>query len=141
VVSGDVAYRIIYILAFIGAAPLSIIGILFAEGTVNSMLTNIGESNTIVISAAIAAVFVFVLIFTIVRYPVPEESVLSLWIGLLSSASAGTILWSWLTFEYKYKLPLLGLSEFYTVATLTFVDFLVGVMALLVALLTATERT
>ena len=140
-VSGDVAYRVIYILAFIGAVPLSILGVLFADGTViDPMLTDIGESNTIVVLAAVAAVFVFAVIFIMVRYPVPKESVLSLWVGLLSSALASIILWGWLTYEYKYELPLVILSEFYTIATLTFLDVLLAAMALLVALVTTTER-
>jgi len=141
VVSGDAAYRIMYILAFIGAVPVSIIGVVFAEDTLTgSMLTDIGESNIVVILAAIAAVLVFVTIFTIVRYPVPGESVLSLLVGLLSSASAGIIFWGWLTYEYNYELPLRGLSEFYTLATLTFLDFLLAGVAIVVALMTATER-
>ena len=140
-VSGDVAYRIMYILAFVGAAPLSILGVLFADvAVIDPMLTDIGESNTIVVLAAVAAVFVFATIFTMVRYPVPRESVLGLWVGLLSSALAGIILWGWLTYEYEYKLPLLHLSEFYNIATLTFLDVLLAAMAMLVALMAATER-
>jgi len=141
VVSGDVAYRIMYILAFVGAAPISILGVVFAEDSLTgSMLTDIGESNIIVVLAAVAAVIVFAIIFTIVRYPVPEESVLSLLVGLISSALAGIIFWGWLTYEYEYEIPLRGLSEFYTLATLTFLDFLLAAVAILVALMTATER-
>jgi len=141
VVSGDVAYRIMYILAFVGAAPISILGVVFAEDSLTgSMLTDIGESNIIVVLAAVAAVIVFAIIFIIVRYPVPEESVLSLLVGLISSALAGIIFWGWLTYEYEYEIPLRGLSEFYTLATLTFLDFLLAAVAILVALMTATER-
>ena len=139
-VSGDVAYRIMYILASIGAAPLSILGVLFTESIVDSMLTDIGESNTIVVLAAVAAVFVFVVIFTMVRYPMPREPALSLWVGLFSSALAGIIVWGWLTYKYEYELPLFRLSEFYTIATLTFLDIFLAAMAILVALTTATER-
>ena len=139
-VSGDVAYRVMYILAFIGSAPLSIIGILFVEGTVDSMLNGMGESNTIVVQAIVAAVFVSAVILIMVRYPVPRESFLSLGVGLFSSALASIILWGWLTYEYEYKLPLSILSEFYTVATLTFLDVLLAAMAILVAVVTTTER-
>ena len=130
-----------YILAFVGAAPISILGVVFAEDSLTgSMLTDIGESNIIVVLAAVAAVIVFAIIFIIVRYPVPEESVLSLLVGLISSALAGIIFWGWLTYEYEYEIPLRGLSEFYTLATLTFLDFLLAAVAILVALMTATER-
>jgi hypothetical protein len=141
VVSGDVAYRVTYILAFIGAAPLSILGVLLAgEVVIDPMVTDIGESNTIVVLAAVAAVFVFAVIFTLVRYPVPSESFLGLWAGLLSSALASIILWGWLTYEYGYELPLLHLSEFYNLATLTFLDILLAATAVLVALMTTTEK-
>ena len=140
-VSGDVAYRVMYILAFIGAAPLSILGVLFAEEVISDrMLTEIGESNTTVVLAAVAAVFVFAAIFTMVRYPVPRESSLGLVVGLLSSALAGVILWGWLTLEYEYELPLLHLSDFYAIATLTFLDVLLAAIAILVAMVTTTER-
>ena len=138
-VSGDVAYRVTYILALIGAVPLSILGVLVAgEVVFDSMLTGIGESNTIVVLALVAAVFVSAVIFIMVRYPVPRESGLGLVVGLFSSALASIISWGWLTFPYK--LPLLVLSELYNVATLTFLDFLLAAMTILVALVTTTER-
>jgi len=131
VVSGDVAYRVMYILAFIGAAPLSILGVLFAgEVVIDPMLTGIGESNTIVVLAIVAAVFVSAVIFIMVRYPVPRESALGLWVGLFSSALASIILWGWLTYKYEYT----------TTLTLMFLDFLLATMAILVALVTTTER-
>jgi hypothetical protein len=136
VVSGDVAYRVTYILALIGAVPLSILGVLVAgEVVFDSMLTGIGESNTIVVLAIVAAVFVSAVIFIMVRYPVPRESGLGLVVGLFSSALASIISWGWLTFPYK-----LPLSGSYTVATLTFLDFLLAAMTILVALVTTTER-
>ena len=140
-VSGDVAYRIMYIVAFIGAAPLSILGVLFVEDAViDPMLTEIGEDNTIVVLAIVAAIFVSAVMLIMVRYPVPRESALGLWVGLLSSALASAIFWGLLTYKYEYKLPLLVLSELYNVATLTFLDFLLAAIAILVALVTATER-
>ena len=138
-VSGDVAYRVMYILAFIGSVPLSIVGLLFIEDAViDPMLNDLGESNTILVLAALVAVFVSVVILIMVRYPVPRESVLSLGVGLFSSSLVGIILWGWLT--YEYKLPLGILSDFYTVATLAFLDVLLAAMAILVAVVTTTER-
>ena len=140
-VSGDVAYRVMYILAFIGAVPLSIVGLLFVEDfAIDPMLNGIGESNTIVVQAIVAAVFVSVVILIMFLYPMPRESFLSLGVGFFSSALVSIILWSWLTYEYEYKLPLSTLSEFYTVATLTFLDVLLAAMAILVAVVTTTER-
>jgi hypothetical protein len=136
VVSGDVAFRIMYVLACIGVVPVSAIGFLVGAGTLLWMITNIGQTSTIAILAADVAIFVFIIVFLIVRYPVPEGPTLTLQVGLFSSAVMLTIL---LTYIYGFALPVYT-SSLYATFTLAFLDIFLMFTAMLVALLIYVER-
>ena len=139
-VSGDVVFRIMHILAFNGAVPLSSIGVLLAAKDLGKLVSNIGENYTLVALASMAAVLVIIIAFLLIRYPVPREATIGLRVGIFSSVLAGMVFWVWLTHTYAYAFPLLVLSELYTVATLAFIDSLLAIMAILVALVTTIER-
>jgi len=135
-VSGDVAFRIMHILACIGAVPISALSILFLGGTLDSMIAQIGENNTIIILAAIAAIFVFISAFLIVRYPVPKGSSIGLQIGVLSSIVLSTV---FLTYTFRYSFPVYT-SPLYAVLTLAYLDVFLLIMVALVAVFLMTER-
>jgi len=135
-VSGDVAFRIMYVMALIGAVPASIIGFIVGAETLAWMITNIGETNTLAILAANIAIFVFIIMFLIVRYPVPGGPTVALQIGLLSST---VILTAFLTYIYGFALPVYT-STLYVIFTLAFVDVFLMFTAILVALFIYIER-
>lgn len=147
-VSGDVAFRIVGILAFIGAVPLSILGIFFVASGLEQVITMIGEYYTTVFLAAVAAIFVFIIALLIVRYPVSRGGLIGLRVGLVSSALVSIISWGWLTYTYASWVPrvermndVLEISiPPVNIATLMFLDFWLAAMAILVALNTITER-
>lgn len=139
-VSGDVGFRIMYILAFIGAVPASSVGVLLAADSLRKVATSVGENYILGILVAVAAIFVFTMVLLIVRYPVPKEAARGLLVGIFSSVLTSIIFWAWLTHTYGYTFPLRILSELYTVATLTFIDFSLAIMAILAALVTTIER-
>lgn len=139
-VSGDVAFRIMHVLAFIGAVPLSSVGVLLAANDLRKTATKIGENYTITILVAVAAILIFTMALLIVRYPIPREAALGLRVGIFSSVLTSIIFWGWLTYTYGYTFPLVALSQFYTIATVAFLDFLTAIMVMLVALVTTIER-
>jgi hypothetical protein len=136
VVSGDVAFRIMYVLALNGVVPVTAIGFLVGVGTLLSMITNIGETGTMGVLAAILAIFVFIIVFLIVRYPVPEGPTFTLQVGFFSSAVVLTI---FLTYIYGFALPVYT-STLYAIFTLAFLDIFLMFTAMLVALLIYIER-
>jgi hypothetical protein len=136
VVSGDVVFRVMYVLALIGAVPASIIGFVVGAGTLASMITSIGETATLTILAVDVAIFVFIIVFLIVRYPVPGGSTIALQIGILSSTVILTI---FLTYIYEFALPVYT-SSLYAIFTLAFVDVFLLFMAMLVAIFIYIER-
>jgi hypothetical protein len=136
VVSGDVAFRIMYVLACIGVVPVSAIGFLVGAGTLLWMITNIGETSTMAILAAFVAIFAFIIVFLVVRYPVPGGPTLTLQIGFFSSAVVLTI---FLTYIYGFALPVYN-STLYAIFTLAFLDIFLMFTAILVAVLIYTER-
>jgi len=135
-VSGDVAFRIMYILAFIGAVPASAIGFIVGAETLTSMITSIGETSTLAILAANVAIFAFIIVFLIVRYPVPGGPTLTLQVGIFSSIMVFTI---FLTYVYGFALPVYN-STLYAIFTLAFLDVFLIIMAILVALFIYIER-
>lgn len=141
-VSGDVAFRIMSILAFIGSVPLSVVGFLLLMTNLDIAARSIGENYILVILIVLTALLVFMMAVAVVRYPTPREAVLSLRIGVISSALTSLISWAWLTYMSKHTFPLLKhvLSEHYTLATLTFLDFWLAFLAILVALTISIER-
>ena len=147
-VSGDVAFRIVGILAFIGAVPLSILGIFFVASGLEQMITGIGEYYTTVFLAAVAAIFVFIVALLIVRYPVSGGGLIGLRVGLVSSVIASVVSWGWLAHTYTSWVPRVERLNYVMeismppvhIATLTFLDFWLAAVAILVALSTATER-
>lgn len=140
-VSGDVAFRIMYILAFIGTVPASTIGILLSARDLRKAATSIGQNYTLAALVALAAVLILFIVFLILRNPIPEEATLSLRAGIFSSVLAGIIFWTWLTYTNAYKLPVFAQSELYLLATASFLDFWLAITAILVAMVTAIERT
>jgi len=134
-VSGDVAFRIMYILALIGTVPASAIGFFVGAETLAWMTTNIGETSTIAILAANVAIFAFIIVFLILRYPVPEGPTLTLQVGFFSSVVVLTI---FLTYFYG-ALPVYT-STLYTIFTLAFLDIFLMFMTILVALFIYIER-
>ena len=141
-VSGDVGFRIMHILAFVGAVPLSILAFLLVMKNLDIAVTSIGENYTLAISIAVAVFLVFTMVLPMVRYPMPAEAVFSLRVGILSSVLTSIISWAWLTQMSTYTFPLLKhlLSENFNLATLTFLDFWLAFMAILVALDISIER-
>lgn len=139
-VSGDVVFRVMHILAFIGAVPLSSVGVLLAARDLRRTVTEIGENYTIVILVAVAAILIFTTALLIVRYPIPREAALGLRVGIFSSVLTSIIFWGWLTHTYAYTFPLVILSQLYAIATVTFLDFLLATMTILVALVITIER-
>ena len=141
-VSGDVAFRIMSILAFIGSVPLSVVGFLLLMKNLDIAVTSIGGNYILVILVVLTALLVFMTAVAVVRYPVRREAVLSLRIGVISSALTSLISWAWLTNMSKYTFPLLKhvLSGHYTLATLMFLDFWLAFMAILVGLTISIER-
>lgn len=141
-VSGDVGFRIMHILALVGAVPLSVLAFLLVMKNVDMAVTSMGENYALVISIAVAVFLVFTMVLQMVRYPMPKESVLSLRIGIISSVLASIISWAWLTHMSTYTFPLLKhlLSENFNLATLTFLDIWLAFMAILVALDISIER-
>jgi hypothetical protein len=135
-VSGDVVFRIMYVIALIGAVPASIIGFAVGAETLAWMITNIGETTTLAILAVNVAIFVFIIAFLIVRYPVPGGSTIALQIGLLSSTLILTI---FLTYIYGSALPVYT-STLYAIMTLAFVDVFLMFVTMLVALFIYVER-
>jgi len=135
-VSGDVAFRIMHILACIGAVPISALSLLFLGGTLDSMIAQFGEGNTTIILAAIAAVFVFISVFLIVRYPVPKGSFIGLQIGVLSSVVLSTV---FLTYIFGHSLPIYT-GSLYVVLTLAYLDVFLLIMVALVAVFLMAER-
>jgi hypothetical protein len=134
-VSGDVVFRVMYVVALIGAVPASIIGFLVGWGTLAWMITNIGETTTLAILAVGVAIFVFIIGFLIFRYPVPGGSALALQIGLLSSIVILTI-----SLTYIYVALPVYTSTLYTIFTLAFLDVFLLFVAMLVALFLYVER-
>lgn len=141
-VSGDVAFRIMSILAFVGSVPLSIIGFLLLLRNLDSAVASIGENYALIILIVLAVILVFTMGISMVRYPIPREAVFSLRIGVISSILTSIISWAWLTYMATYTFPLLKhvLSELYTLATLTFLDFWLALTAILVGLVISIER-
>jgi hypothetical protein len=136
VVSGDVVFRITYVLALIGAVAASIIGFIVGAGTLAWMITNIGETTTLTFLAVDVAILVFIIVFLIVRYPVPGGPTVALQIGILSSAVILTIC---LTYIYEFALPVFT-SSLYAIFTLAFVDVFLLFTAMLVAIFIYIER-
>ena len=135
-VSGDVAFRIMSVLAFIGAAPASVLGFLVGVETFLSMVKSLGETNTLTILAVNVAIFAFITVFLIVRYPLTGGSALTLKVGIFSSAVVLTII---LTYIYEFALPVYS-SSFYIIFTLAFLDFFLLITTILVALFIYIER-
>jgi len=135
-VSGDVAFRIMYVLALIGVVPASALGFIVGAETLASMIANIGETNTLAILAANVAIFVFIIVFLIVRYPVPGGPTVALQVGLFSSIVVLTL---FLTYIYGFALPVYT-STFYAIFTLAFLDIFLMFTAILVTLFIYIER-
>jgi len=135
-VSGDVAFRIMYVLALIGVVPASTLGFIVGAETLASMIANIGETNTLAILAAIVAIFVFIIVFLIVRYPVPGGPTVALQVGLFSSIAVLTI---FLTYIYGFALPVYT-STLYAIFTLAFLDIFLMFTTILVTLFIYIER-
>lgn len=135
-VSGDVAFRITYILAYIGNAAISLISLIFTGSVLDSMIAQIGEVNTMIILAAIAAILVFISVLLIVHYPAPKGAYIGLQVGVLSSVVLSTVL---LTYAFGYTLPVYT-SSLYVVLTLAYLDFFLLIMVVLVALFLMAER-
>jgi len=125
-----------YVLAFIGTVPVSVLGFIFGAETLLLMITHIGETSTLAILAANVAIFVFIITFLIVRYPVPGGPTLTLQIGIFSSVVLFTI---FLTYIYGFALPVYT-STLYAIFTLAFLDIFLMFAAILVALLIYVER-
>jgi len=125
-----------YVLAFIGTVPVSVLGFIFGAETLLLMITHIGETSTLAILAANVAIFVFIIAFLIVRYPVPGGPTLTLQIGIFSSVVLFTI---FLTYIYGFALPVYT-GTLYAIFTLAFLDVLLIFTAILVALFIYIER-
>jgi len=139
-VSGDVAFRIMHILSFIGAVPASSIGVLLVSNDLRTLVIDVGENYVLGTLVAVAGILIFTIVLLVIRYPVPREATLGLRVGILSSVLTSIIFWWWLTHTYGYTFPLRILSELYTIATLAFLDFFLAITAILVALITSIER-